>query len=202
MEVLLDTKTIIPLLLGAALALFGGVVTQFIFWRVSLSYSKDALLTAFRAELRVIRGNLSSDLAGYRDSLRINDPPTPTVFSLPTPVFSANAGHLGQLRDNDLVEHIVEVYNSIQSLSEQAMLYKGINNSALNLRDLNSIHLAATTTHVQVMKLHNRLTNVPLNGKINLDDTEVESRKYFTDDVKLLEAGQIRTILDRTWHDA
>lgn len=202
MEVLLDPKTVAPLLLGAALALIGGFVTQLIFWRLSLRHSKNTLLTAFRAELGVIRGSLGSEIAGYRDSLRINEPPTPTAFSRPTPIFTANAGHLGQLRDDDLVGHIVEVYNSVQALSEQAMLYKGIENSSLDLQDLNSIHLTATTTHVQVMKLHNRLTDVRPEGKINLDETEAESRKYFADHFKLLEAGQIHTILNRTWHDA
>jgi hypothetical protein len=202
MEVLLDQKTMIPLLLGAVLALLGGVITQLIFWHVSLTHNKDALITAFRAELRIIRDNMGSAIAGYRDSLRQNDPPTPTVFALPTPVFSSNAGHLGQLRDTDLVEQIVEVYSSLQALSEQAVLYKGIENSAISLSDLNSVHLSATTTHVQVMKLHNRLTNVPPNGKINLDDIEVESRDHFASNAKLLEAGQIRVILAKQWHDA
>jgi hypothetical protein len=202
MEVLFDQKTIAPLLLGAALALLGGVITQFIFWRVSLAHSKNALLSAFRAELRTIRGNLGSSLAGYRDSLRANDPPTPTVFLQPTPVFNANAGHLGQLRDPDFVEHIVGVYSSLNSLSEQAALYKGVANSAINPDELNAVHLAATTTHVQVMKLHNRLTNVPPNGKINLDHAEVESREHFAEHVKLLEAGQIGVILGKRWHGA
>lgn len=202
MEVLLDQKTMIPLLLGAALALLGGVVTQLIFWCASLAHNKNALLTAFRAELRIIRDDIGSSLAGYRDSLRQNDPPTPAVFALPTPIFSSNAGHLGQLRDTDLVEHIVEVYSSLQALSEQAVLYKGIPNSNISLSDLNSIHLDATTTHVAVMKLHNRLTNVPLNGQINLNDTEIESRKHLAENAKLIEAGEIRVILTREWHDA
>jgi hypothetical protein len=202
MEVLLDQKTIAPLLLGAVLALLGGVITQFTFWRVSLNHSKNALLSALRAELRIIRGNLGSSLAGYRNSLRANDPPTPTVFSQPTPVFNANAGHLGQLRDPDLVEHIVEVYNSLQALAEQAALYKGVANFAINPDELNSVHLSATTTHVQVIKLHNRLTNVPPTGKINLDSTEVESREHFAEHVRLLEAGQIEVILGKRWHGA
>src|SRR5687768_14414754 len=111
MDVLLDQKTMIPLLLGAALALLGGIITQLIFWRASLSHSRDALLTAFLAELKIIRENLGSSVAGYRESLQANNPPTPTVFVTPTPIFNANAGHLGQLRDTDLVEHLVEVYS-------------------------------------------------------------------------------------------
>ena len=202
MEILFDQKTMIPLLLGAALALLGGMITQFIFWRAYLAHSKDALLSAFRAELRIVRGNLGSHLAGYRDSLRANNPPTPTVFSFQTPIFNANAGHLGQLRDADLVEHIVEVYSSMQSLSEEADLYKGVANATIDLNDLNSVHLSATTTHVQVMKLHNRLINVLPDGKISLDETEVESRALSAENAKLLEAGQIRVILGRSWHDA
>nr|CAS02920.1 putative integron gene cassette protein [uncultured bacterium] len=202
MEVLLDQKTIAPLLLGAALALLGGVFTQSIFWHAYLAHSKNALLSAFRAELRIIRGTLGSSLAGYRNSLRAGDPPTPTVFSQPTPVFGANAGHLGQLRDPDLIEHIVEVYSSLQSLSEQASLYKGAENSAVNPRDLNAMHLSATIAHVQIMKLHNRLTKIPSTGKINLDQIEVESQEHFAEHAKLLEAGQIDVILSKRWHDA
>jgi len=202
MEVLLDQKTMTPLLLGAALALLGGMLTQFIFLRIALANAKSALLSAFRAELGVIRGNLGSSIAGYRESLRANDSPTPTVFSLPTPIFSANAGSLGQLRDNDLVEHIAEVYNSLQDLAEQAAMYKGVLNSSIELRDLNSVHLSATITHVQVMKLHNRLTNVSANGKINLDDTEIESRTKFAEDAKLVGDGKMLVVLARQWHDA
>jgi hypothetical protein len=189
-------------IVGAILALLGGVVTQFLFWRASLSHTKNSLLAAFRAELKVIRENIGTSLNGYRDSLRKNTPPTPTAFSMQTPVFNANAGHLGQLRDIDLVEHIVEVYNGLQQLAEQASQYKGTSNGVIKLDELNSIHMSATTAHVMVMKLHNRLTDVPPNGKINKDDIEVQSSKYLEEYKGLLEAGKIDVILKRTWHDA
>ncbi len=201
MEVLLDQKTTLPLLLGAALALLGGVLTQFIFWRVSLSHSRRALLSAFRAELKVIRENLGTSLAGYRLSLRDADPPTPTTFVIPTPIFSANAGHLGQLRDSDLVEHVAEVYGSVASLSEQARVYSGVANATILLRQLNAMHLTATTTHVQVMKLHNRLLRVPPDAEMNLDDVEIESRKVLKDYSKLAEEGKIVSALERPWPD-
>ena len=202
MDVLLDQKTVVPLLVGAVLALLGGVITQFIFWRASLSNASEALLSAFRAELRVIRGNLSSSLAGYRLSLRENDPPTPSVFALPTPVFNANAGQLGQLRDNDLVEHIVEVYGCLQALSEQASLYKGISGAAIALRELNGVHIDATAAHISVMKLHNRLAGAPSASQVNLDASEIESREHFAEHVKLLDAGQIGVAYNKKWSDA
>jgi hypothetical protein len=202
MEVLLDQVTTMPILLGAALALIGGMITQFIFLRVSLSHTKKALLSAFRAELRIIRDNMGASLGGYRKSLELGELPAPTVFAIPTPVFDANAGQLGQLRDIDFVEHIVEVYNSVQSLAEQAKVYKVTASSEISQQDLNSIHLYATVTHVQVMKLHNRLTKVSPNGKINLDETEVESRKLSAEHAALLDAGQINRILNKRWGDA
>lgn len=202
MEILLDNQTMVPLLVGALLALLGGVVTQFLFWRTSLSHTKNSLHAAFRAELKVIRENIGSSLAGYRDSLRNNIPPTPTVFSMQIPVFNANAGHLGQLRDIDLIEHIVEVYNSLQQLVEQASIHKGTSNEVIKLDELNSVHMSATIAHVMVIKLHNRLTAVPANGTINKDNIEIQSRKYLEEYKGLLEAGKIDVILKRTWSDA
>lgn len=199
MDVLLDQKTMVPLLLGAALALLGGIITQLIFWRASLSHNKTALLTAFRAELKVIRGNLGSSIAGYRESLQANDPPTPTVFVTSTPVFDANAGNLGQLKDTDLVEHIVEVYSGLHALSELACLFKNITNTSILLSDFNSVHLSATTAHLQVMNLHNRLTGIG-KDKESFDYVELDTRKHFAENTSLLQAGKISVILAKRWH--
>jgi hypothetical protein len=202
MEVFTDQRTMIPILFGALLALFGGVLTQLIFWRISLAHSKEMLISAFRAELKNIRGTLGATLAGYRDSLRANDPPDPTVFSLPTPVFNASVGNLGQLRDADLVEHIVGFYSGLLSLSEEACRYQGIANAEIKPRDLNYVHLSATTVHVQVMDLHDRLNNIRAEARLPISDAEVESRTLFTQHAKLLEADGLSVILDQSWYEA
>lgn len=201
MEILLDQKTIIPLLIGAALALLGGIITQFISWRISLSHAKEVLIIAFRAELKIIRENIGTSLSGYRLSLLDGTTPRPNVFATQTPVFNANAGHLGQLRDSDLVEHIVEVYSTLHGLTERSASFSNIPSAAIELRDLNEIHMGASITHVQVMNLHNRLTGVPTGGQTNLNDSEVESREHLLDIDRHLKCGEIDVILNKRWCD-
>jgi hypothetical protein len=202
MEIFFDPKTIIPLLIGAALALLGGFFTQFVFWRIGLKHSRDILLIALRAELRVLRDNIGTSLKGYRLSFLNSMTPKPNVFAAPSPVFDANAGNLGQIRDNDLVEHIVEVYSSLHDLRERSASFSGVPNTSIELRDLNEIHMFATATHVQVMKLHNRLLEVPPDGQINQNNTEAESRKLLEEFQNHLDSGNINAILNKRWGDA
>lgn len=202
MEILLDAKTIVPLLFGAALALFGGIVTQLAFWLLSLRHTRKTLETAFRAELKVIRENLGSTLAGYRDSLRANNPPKISVFSFPSPVFDSNAGNLGQLHDKDFVEHIVEVYSAIHALRSQSDALSNSTKDSLELCDYNEMHIDATTTHVQVIKLHNRLLGITAPDRINVDETEVESRTLMKEIHDLVSNGNINQALQKPWADA
>ena len=122
MEVLQDLKIMIPVLLGAVLALLGGTVTHFIFWLASVNHNRNALRLGLAAELKVVREELGSALSTYRTSIRNNSSPTPVDFVFPTPIFDANAGNLGHLRGPGLVSYMVGTYSSIRLLSEKARL--------------------------------------------------------------------------------
>lgn len=202
MEILLDAKTIVPLLFGAALALIGGVVTQLAFWLLSLRHTRKTLETALRAELKVIRERLGSTLAGYRDSLRANDPPKISVFSFPSPVFDSNAGNLGQLHNKDFVEHVVEVYSAIHALRCLSDAHSNSTKDSLELRDYNEMHMDATTTHVQVIKLHNRFLGITALNGINVDETEVESREFVKELNDLVSNGNFGQALQKSWAGA
>ena len=191
-----------PVLVGAALALFGGLTTQAIFLWFGLRHTRNVLTVALRSELRVLRGNLGSSLDGLRLSLRQNESPRPNVFSVPTPVFDANAGSLGHIRDPDLVEYVVEVYDRLHELRALSASFRSIPNERLELRDLNEIHMFATISHVMVVKLHNRLLDISSNGAINQNNTEVESRALLVEIEKHLANDDVHTLLSKVWSNA
>lgn len=199
---LLNSATMMPVLVGAALALLGGLITQALFLWFGLRHTRNVLTIALRSELKVLREHLGSSLNGLRLSLRQNETPRPNVFAVPTPVFDANAGSLGHIREADLVEHVVEVYNSLHELRALSDSFSGIPNEKLELRDLNEIHIFATISHVLVMKLHNRLLNVSPNGAINQNDTEAESRVLLVEIEKHLANGDVHALLSKVWSNA
>jgi len=190
------------LLVGAAFAMTGGFIAQFVVWAISLKHTKEALRIALRAELKSIRENLGTELQGYRDSLRMSDPPTPTVFARHMPIFLANASNLGQLRDNDLVEQIVEVYSGLQDLTDRANQYKNVSNASIGHSQLNEIQFSATAAHVSVMKLHNTMCNVPQKGKLSRDNTEVESRRLLAEIRDLHLQGKMSDAWEKVWTDS
>jgi hypothetical protein len=192
------------LAVGALLAMLGGMATQLVVRWVSRRDAKQALITALTAEILCARESLSASLSGFRDSLRASNPPTPTTFSTPTIIYYANAGRLGDLRDYDLIEHIVDVYSSINDLCNESLRYQGIANSAVELSQLNAIHMDATVTHVKAIKLHTRLSKLSSGGDRSpmLLDIEAESKELSERYHSQIEAGNIHEILEHEWSDA
>lgn len=188
-------EKVVPVLIGGALTLVGGLVSQGLFLWLNRRHERATLLVALRSELKLTRENIGANVQGFRDSLRSGEAPSADVFILTTPIFDANAGRLGQLQDLDLVEQIVETYDSLKSLAGRASLLK-----RLTLRDQNEIHMSATISHLQVMKLHNRLHGLTL--PVNQSETEKETRKFVDELVRDLASGKISEILSRVWTDA
>jgi hypothetical protein len=169
-------EKITPILIGAALSMFGGLITQGIFIWLNRRHERNTLFVAIKTELKTLRENLGGRLRGLRDTLHRQEVYRLEDFVLPMPIFDANAGKLGQLGDIDLIEHVVEVYDNLYALSSRAKFFERIPNERIDLRDLNEIHLSATTSHLMVMKLHNRLLGVPKSEQLNQDETEKETR--------------------------
>lgn len=199
MEVLQDLKTIVPVLLGALLALLGGAVTHFVFWRASVNNSRNALRIELAAELQVVRQDLSSALSSYRKALRTPETPAIVDFVCSTPVFDANAGHLGQLREPGLISYIIATYSSIRTLSDRAKVHYAIDPTELPKYAFNNIHSYATATHIQVIKLHTSLARLHGDDRVPCDETEAESFRISERDRTLMDAGQYHVIMERKW---
>lgn len=192
-------EAISGMVVTAALTLAASVIAQAIFWAVTLRHRRQTIVAALRAELKVLRGTISSDVEGYRASLRKGDPPTPTVFAYPTSVFDSAVGNLGQVRDDDLVEHIVETYTMIKSLSEDANAYRNIGNADISLSELNEVYLSAVSTQVSILKLHNRLKGQPYSDVD--DDSESETLRDLAKHGDELQTEGIHRLLDRKWSE-
>jgi hypothetical protein len=190
-------EKVVPILIGGALTLVGGLISQALFLWLNRRHERATLLVALRSELKLMRENIGTDVQGFRDSLRFKQTPRPEVFILTTPIFDANAGRLGQLKDLVQIESLVYVFDSLKRLGERARFFEKISNGRLELRDLNEIHLYATFLHLDVMKLHNRLKGVTLSE--DLSETEKETRK-FVEEFQV--SGKLDEILSRVWTDA
>ena len=189
------------LVFGALLAMFGGMATNLVMRCISRRDAKNVLISALTAELFCARESLSASLAGFRESMKKGDPPTPTTFTYPTIIYRSNASQLGQLRDYSLIEHVVDVYSSLDDLSRESEKYKGIPNGDIPLDQFNAIHMEATITHVKVIKLHEKLSAGKHEPPLLLD-IEATSKDFFKDYHSKLEAGQINLILGKKWSDA
>ena len=189
------------LVFGALLAMFGGMTTNLVKGWLSRRDAKTVLISALTAELLCARESLSASLAGFRDSMRKGDPPTPTTFSYSTIIYRSNASQLGQLRDYSLIEHVVDVYSSLDDLSNEADRYRGIPNSQIPLDEFNAVHMQATITHFKVIKLHEKLSAGKHEPPLLLD-IEEDSKILFSDYHSKLQAGQIDLILSHEWSDA
>lgn len=199
LEAFSDPKILAPLIIAAILALLGGIVIQTISRRASLKHQRNALLTAFFAELSVIRADLASSLSSYRRDLKAQRSPQPGDFLLGTPIFESNATNLGQLRDTGLVQYLVTTYSSIHTLSEKAKIYREIDTSDLPRYYFNNIHSYATSTHVQVIKLHKSLGRRLGITDDNVHASEKESFEIMKRDSALLDAGRYEVIMERDW---
>ena len=202
MDVLLDPKIIGPVLFGAVLAFIGGAITQILLWRMSVKYNRDVLLIGLTAELKMVRDSLRSSLATYRSALKCNHLPEPIDFVFSTPTFNANAGNLGNIRNLGLVSYIVTTFDSIHMLSEKARLFYSIDTAALPNFAFNNIHIYATATHIQVIKLHNSLLKAQNFATPPPNDCEVESLDIFNRDATLIDSGQLQVVMQRKWGDA
>jgi hypothetical protein len=197
MDIVLATN----LVFGALLAMLGGMATHLVVRWLSRRDAKNVLISALTAELFNARESLSSSLAGFRDSLRKGDPPTPTTFATPIHIYAANASQLGQLRDYDLIEHVVDVYSSLDDLSKESLRYQGIANHDIPLQQLNAIHMDATITHFKVISLHRKLAKSDHAPPLLLD-IESESTNLFHQYHSQIEGGRINEILNHAWSDA
>ena len=194
-----DPNILAPLLITAILALLGGIVIQAMSRRASLKHQRDSLLTAFHAELSVIRSDLASALSCYRRDLKEQRSPLPGQFLLSTPIFDSNATNLGQLRDTQLVEYLVTTYSSIHTLSKKAKIYQEIDTTGLPRYYFNNIHSYATSTHVQVIKLHKSLARRLGVTENSVQASEKESFEILKRDSMLLDAGRYEVIMERDW---
>ena len=184
-----------PTLIGAGVALVGGLLSQSIFLVVARKHEHNVLLAALRAELRVLREDLGASVGGFRESLRKGEWPTPSAFIIATPVFDANVGSLGRLRDLDLVDQIVETYTTVKSATEDANRMREL--SVRLLADFNDMHLRATFAHLLVMKLHNRLLGHV--SPVSQTTTEAETRAFVAKLPEPMNATAMGTLRDHRW---
>ena len=202
MEVLQDPKIILPLLLAGFLALAGGIVTQLIASLWMSNHKKSALRAALIAELEITRESLGSALATYRRELKINGRPMPVDFAISTPVFDANAGQLGLLGKIGLISYVVATYSSIKILSEKAKIFSSVDTDGAPIFVFNNIHCYATSTHIQVIKLHNAMLDRIPSANFLEGEVEQESMNIMGRDSTLIRSGQYHAIMERRWTDA
>ncbi len=188
-----------PVIVGAALAVAGGLLTQALFLWSSRCHTKKVLLIALKAELKLLREQIGSSITGICKASNNDERPKLDVFSLATPVFDANAEHLGNIQDPDLVEQIVEVYGTVYEIREKSRLFSNLPNESSNDRFVAEILLSSIPLHVQAVKLHGRLVKVIGSIEAPLTKDEVEINRLFKIMQDLHKKGEIDELLETTW---
>ena len=69
-------EKVVPVLIGGALTLVGGLVSQGLFLWLNRRHERATLLVALRSELKLTRENIGANVQGFCDSLRSGEAPS------------------------------------------------------------------------------------------------------------------------------